>query len=101
MFADMCADVSSTVGGANVLNVFSFSKAYGLMGWRVGYIAYHEEQVLPLSCPIHSCQALSTPYLIYPCQHLTPADLTTLSLRLSSETHYSKYKTPFRSAPVL
>ncbi|KAF5834510.1 PLP-dependent transferase [Dunaliella salina] len=24
----------------NVINVFSFSKAYGAMGWRVGYIAY-------------------------------------------------------------
>ncbi|CAI5979818.1 unnamed protein product [Closterium sp. NIES-65] len=24
----------------HVLNIFSFSKAYGMMGWRVGYIAY-------------------------------------------------------------
>ena len=25
----------------HVVNIFSFSKAYGLMGWRVGYIAYN------------------------------------------------------------
>lgn len=26
--------------GAHVINLFSFSKAYGMMGWRVGYIAF-------------------------------------------------------------
>ncbi|GJP38322.1 hypothetical protein CLOM_g22775 [Closterium sp. NIES-68] len=26
--------------GPHILNIFSFSKAYGMMGWRVGYIAY-------------------------------------------------------------
>ena len=30
----------AVVGGSNVVNVFSFSKAYGMMGWRVGYLAY-------------------------------------------------------------
>lgn len=29
-----------TVPGANVIHVFSFSKGYGLHGWRVGYMAY-------------------------------------------------------------
>jgi len=29
--------------GDNVLHLFSFSKAYGMMGWRVGYIAYPED----------------------------------------------------------
>lgn len=28
------------VEGDHIVNVFSFSKAYGMMGWRVGYIAY-------------------------------------------------------------
>lgn len=28
------------VGGDHVINVFSFSKAYGMMGWRVGYLAH-------------------------------------------------------------
>ncbi|KAK6236071.1 hypothetical protein QUC31_019822 [Theobroma cacao] len=30
----------SCVEGNHVINLFSFSKAYGMMGWRVGYIAY-------------------------------------------------------------
>ncbi|KAJ3701310.1 hypothetical protein LUZ61_005015 [Rhynchospora tenuis] len=29
--------------GSHIVNVFSFSKAYGMMGWRVGYIAYPTE----------------------------------------------------------
>jgi len=28
------------VSGPNVVNLFSFSKAYGMMGWRVGYIVH-------------------------------------------------------------
>ncbi|XAR67746.1 hypothetical protein NMG60_11002635 [Bertholletia excelsa] len=31
------------VEGNHVVNIFSFSKAYGMMGWRVGYIAYPSE----------------------------------------------------------
>ena len=30
------------VSGDHILHMFSFSKAYGMMGWRVGYIAYPE-----------------------------------------------------------
>ena len=26
--------------GDHVINIFSFSKAYGLMGWRVGFLSY-------------------------------------------------------------
>ncbi|GAB2269445.1 Katanin p60 ATPase-containing subunit A1 [Dionaea muscipula] len=33
----------SCVEGNHVVNIFSFSKAYGMMGWRVGYIAYPTE----------------------------------------------------------
>ncbi|KAL8522356.1 hypothetical protein ACS0TY_012481 [Phlomoides rotata] len=29
--------------GNHIVNIFSFSKAYGMMGWRVGYIAYPSE----------------------------------------------------------
>lgn len=32
------------ISGPNVIHVFSFSKAYGMMGWRVGYIAYPGQQ---------------------------------------------------------
>lgn len=29
----------SCVEGNHVINLFSFSKAYGMMGWRVGYVS--------------------------------------------------------------
>ncbi|OAY76383.1 Aspartate aminotransferase [Ananas comosus] len=31
------------IEGDHIVNLFSFSKAYGMMGWRVGYIAYPTE----------------------------------------------------------
>lgn len=34
------------VAGAHVVNIFSFSKAYGMMGWRVGYLAYDDSDGL-------------------------------------------------------
>ncbi|CAE8593448.1 unnamed protein product, partial [Polarella glacialis] len=30
----------SCLSGDHIVNVFSFSKAYGMMGWRIGYLAY-------------------------------------------------------------
>ena len=30
----------SCVEGPHIINTFSFSKSYGMMGWRVGYLAY-------------------------------------------------------------
>ncbi|XP_059644378.1 aromatic aminotransferase ISS1-like [Cornus florida] len=33
----------SCIEGNHIVNIFSFSKAYGMMGWRVGYIAYPTE----------------------------------------------------------
>lgn len=33
----------SCIEGDHIVNIFSFSKAYGMMGWRVGYIAYPSE----------------------------------------------------------
>ena len=29
----------SCIEGDHVVNIFSFSKAYGMMGWRVGYVS--------------------------------------------------------------
>eukprot|EP00747_Dinoflagellata_sp_TGD_P204399 gnl/TRDRNA2_/TRDRNA2_78069_c0_seq1.p1 gnl/TRDRNA2_/TRDRNA2_78069_c0~~gnl/TRDRNA2_/TRDRNA2_78069_c0_seq1.p1 ORF type:complete len:234 (+),score=30.77 gnl/TRDRNA2_/TRDRNA2_78069_c0_seq1:43-702(+) len=29
-----------TLSGEHIVNIFSLSKAYGMMGWRMGYIAY-------------------------------------------------------------
>ena len=37
------ADEHSCTAAPNVVNIFSFSKAYGMMGWRVGYIAYPDD----------------------------------------------------------
>eukprot|EP00941_MAST-03F_sp_MAST-3F-sp1_P002386 g2386.t1 len=31
--------------GENVVNIFSFSKAFGLMGWRVGYLAWSSKSL--------------------------------------------------------
>lgn len=28
------------LSGDHIVNIFSFSKAYGMMGWRIGYLAY-------------------------------------------------------------
>ena len=33
----------SCVGGRHVVNIFSFSKAFGMMGWRQGYLAYDHD----------------------------------------------------------
>lgn len=27
------------IEGNHIVNIFSFSKAYGMMGWRVGYVS--------------------------------------------------------------
>ncbi|EOD41505.1 hypothetical protein EMIHUDRAFT_53483, partial [Emiliania huxleyi CCMP1516] len=34
------ARVLQCVSGEHVINVFSFSKAFGMMGWRVGYVSF-------------------------------------------------------------
>lgn len=36
----MPAKVHECIEGSHVVNIFSFSKAYGLMGWRVGFLTY-------------------------------------------------------------
>ncbi|KAG0500523.1 hypothetical protein HPP92_000595 [Vanilla planifolia] len=33
----------SCIEDSHIVNIFSFSKVYGMMGWRVGYIAYPTE----------------------------------------------------------
>lgn len=51
------------VEGNHVVNIFSFSKAYGMMGWRIGYVSkhlyllclyfhQHESKALNCICPI-------------------------------------------------
>lgn len=54
----------SCIEGNHIVNVFSFSKAYGMMGWRVGYIAYPTEvedlgvQLLKVQDNIPICAAI-------------------------------------------
>ncbi|KAB2081443.1 hypothetical protein E1A91_A05G134800v1 [Gossypium mustelinum] len=54
----------SCVEGDHIVNIFSFSKAYGMMGWRVGYIAYPTEveglatQLLKVQDNIPICASL-------------------------------------------
>ncbi|XP_027339915.1 aromatic aminotransferase ISS1-like isoform X2 [Abrus precatorius] len=59
----------SCVEGNHIVNVFSFSKAYGMMGWRVGYIAYPSEvegfaaQLLKVQDNIPICAPILSQYL--------------------------------------
>ena len=40
------ASLLPSLASPHVLHLFSMSKAYGMMGWRVGYVAYHLESGL-------------------------------------------------------
>lgn len=54
----------SCIEGDHIVNLFSFSKAYGMMGWRVGYIAYPSdvegfgEQLLKVQDNIPICASI-------------------------------------------
>ncbi|XP_043724771.1 aromatic aminotransferase ISS1-like [Telopea speciosissima] len=54
----------SCIEGNHIVNIFSFSKAYGMMGWRVGYIAYPleveglEAQLLKVQDNIPICASI-------------------------------------------
>lgn len=57
------------VEGNHVVNIFSFSKAYGMMGWRIGYIAYPSEveglgsQLLKVQDNIPICASIISQHL--------------------------------------
>ncbi|KAJ6820395.1 uncharacterized protein M6B38_326625 [Iris pallida] len=59
----------SCIEDNHILNIFSFSKAYGMMGWRVGYIAYPMEveglgaQLLKVQDNIPICASIIGQYL--------------------------------------
>ncbi|XP_024181715.1 aromatic aminotransferase ISS1 isoform X2 [Rosa chinensis] len=59
----------SCVEGNHIVNIFSFSKAYGMMGWRVGYIAYPSEvegfgtQLLKVQDNIPICASILSQHL--------------------------------------
>jgi aspartate/methionine/tyrosine aminotransferase len=50
--------------GPNVINIFTFSKSYGLAGWRVGYVLFppelkgtHTTSHIPPHTPPHTLTA--------------------------------------------
>ncbi|KAI3437662.1 hypothetical protein D9Q98_000112 [Chlorella vulgaris] len=54
--------------GPHVINIFSFSKAFGMMGWRMGYIAYPEtaaigEELLKVQDTIPVCATQISQYV--------------------------------------
>ncbi|KAJ8773469.1 hypothetical protein K2173_004299 [Erythroxylum novogranatense] len=59
----------SCIEGDHIVNIFSFSKAYGMMGWRVGYIAYPSgvegfaTQLLKIQDNIPICASIISQYL--------------------------------------
>ncbi|KAF5466672.1 hypothetical protein F2P56_016578 [Juglans regia] len=59
----------SCMEGDHIVNIFSFSKAYGMMGWRVGYIAYPSEvegfaaQLLKVQDNIPICASIISQHL--------------------------------------
>ncbi|POO04101.1 L-threonine-O-3-phosphate decarboxylase [Trema orientale] len=61
------------VEGNHVINLFSFSKAYGMMGWRVGYIAYPSEaealrtQLLKVQDNVAICAPVISQYVALYC----------------------------------
>ena len=55
-----------SVEGSHVINLYSFSKSYGMMGWRVGYIAYPphiESEMLKIQDTIAICPPVASQYL--------------------------------------
>jgi len=69
----------SCLEGDHIVNIFSFSKAYGMMGWRVGYIAY------PTEVEGFAAQLLKVQDNIPICASIISQHLALYSLELGSE----------------
>eukprot|EP00913_Durusdinium_trenchii_P036074 g33755.t1 len=51
------------ISGDHVVNVFSFSKAFGMMGWRIGYLAFPPEltpELMKANDTIAICPAVAS-----------------------------------------
>ncbi|XP_031487853.1 aromatic aminotransferase ISS1 [Nymphaea colorata] len=77
----------SCVEGDHIVNLFSFSKAYGMMGWRVGYIAY------PSSAEGFGAQLLKVQDNIPICASIISQRLALYSLEAGSEWIATKVQT--------
>lgn len=68
--------------GNHIVNIFSFSKAYGMMGWRIGYIAYPSEvegfaaQLLKVQDNIPICASIISQHLALHSLEMGPAWVT-------------------------
>ncbi|CAL5210655.1 unnamed protein product [Lathyrus oleraceus] len=83
----------SCVEGNHVVNIFSFSKAYGMMGWRIGYIAYPSEveglatQLLKVQDNIPICASIISQHLALYSLELGPEWVTERVKTLAKNRH--------------
>ncbi|KAL5072630.1 hypothetical protein RYX36_011614 [Vicia faba] len=83
----------SCVEGNHVVNIFSFSKAYGMMGWRIGYIAYPSEveglasQLLKVQDNIPICASIISQHLALYSLELGPEWVTERVKTLAMNRH--------------
>ncbi|KAL9250451.1 Aromatic aminotransferase ISS1-like protein [Drosera capensis] len=61
------------IDGKHVVNLFSFSKAYGMMGWRVGYATYSPQaeglrtQLLKVQDNVAICAPMISQHIAFQC----------------------------------
>ncbi|XP_058728955.1 aromatic aminotransferase ISS1 [Vicia villosa] len=83
----------SCVEGNHVVNIFSFSKAYGMMGWRIGYIAYPSDveglatQLLKVQDNIPICASIISQHLALYSLELGPEWVTERVKTLAKNRH--------------
>ena len=69
------------ISSRNVINIFSFSKCYGMMGWRMGYLAYDEKNQ-ELAESLLKVQDVSSFLKTHTCVHLCWLTFVLFSLLL-------------------
>ncbi|KAG6483246.1 hypothetical protein ZIOFF_059888 [Zingiber officinale] len=85
----------SCIEGNHIVNLFSFSKAYGMMGWRVGYIAY------PEAVDGFAAQLLKVQDNIPICASIISQHLALRSLEVGSEWVRDRVQNLVRSRDIL
>lgn len=85
----------SCLEGDHIVNIFSFSKAYGMMGWRVGYIAY------PSEVEDFAAQLLKVQDNIPICASIISQHLALYSLELGPEWVTERVKDLVRSKEIV
>lgn len=83
------------VEGDHIVNIFSFSKSHGMMGWRVGYIAY------PSNANVMGGQLLKAQDNIPICAPIISQRLALHSLQLGSKCIKDQIQTLVKSREIL